>query len=102
MGEEHREQVDLIPNPGAGGYISECVVGFELGQAPLLAAAAVVEDGRPWVLQWTSALLYFIGSGLLRVCVCLRKHIILRSADRFLDFLIMRSAFYSVAGYHRR
>jgi hypothetical protein len=29
----------------------------------------------PWVLQWTSALLYFMGSGLLRVCGCLRKHI---------------------------
>ena len=47
--------------------------------------------GRPWVLQWTSALLYFMGSGLLRVCGCFHKHIIPRSADRFLVFLIMKS-----------
>jgi hypothetical protein len=33
MGEEHREQVELIPNPGAGGDIAERVVGFELGGA---------------------------------------------------------------------
>lgn len=46
MGQEHREQIDLIPNPGAGGDIAERVVGFELGEDPLLAAPAVVEDER--------------------------------------------------------
>ena len=46
MGEQHREQIDLIPNPGAGGHIAERVVGFELGEDPLLAAAPVVEDER--------------------------------------------------------
>jgi hypothetical protein len=40
MGEKHREQVDLIPNPGAGGDIAERIVGFELGEDPLLAAPA--------------------------------------------------------------
>jgi hypothetical protein len=33
MGEEHREEIDLIPDPGAGRYIAERVVGFELGEA---------------------------------------------------------------------
>jgi hypothetical protein len=46
MGEKHREQVDLIPDPGAGGDIAERVVGFELAEDPLLAFAAVVEDER--------------------------------------------------------
>jgi hypothetical protein len=46
MGEKHGEQVDLIPDPGAGRDITECVVGFELGEYPLLATPAVVEEQR--------------------------------------------------------
>ena len=41
MGEKHREQVDLIPNPGAGGDIAERVVRFELGEDPFMAAPTV-------------------------------------------------------------
>jgi hypothetical protein len=47
MGEMHREQVDLIPDPGAGGDIGERVVGFELGEDPLLAAPAESHCAAP-------------------------------------------------------
>ena len=43
MGEQHRKQADP---PGAVGDIAERVVGFELGEDPLLAAPAVVEGER--------------------------------------------------------
>ncbi len=43
VGEEHREQVDLIAAPGAGGDIIELIVGFELGKEAFLTPAAVME-----------------------------------------------------------
>jgi len=43
VGEEHREQVDLIANPGASGYIVELIVGFEFGEQAFLTSAAVME-----------------------------------------------------------
>jgi hypothetical protein len=46
MGEEHREQVELIPNPGAGGDIAERVVGFELGGAGRFSLGGEGEGSR--------------------------------------------------------
>ena len=43
VGEERRERIDLITNPGTGGNIIELIVGFKLGEDPLLAAPALVE-----------------------------------------------------------
>ncbi|MGH8604999.1 MAG: hypothetical protein ACREXR_20100 [Gammaproteobacteria bacterium] len=59
----------------------------ERGQLAVLKT----QCGQAMGLAVDFGLLYFMGSGLLRVCVCLRKHIIPRSADRFLVFLIMKS-----------
>ncbi len=36
VGEQHREQIDLITGPGRGGDIIELTVGFALGEHPLL------------------------------------------------------------------
>jgi hypothetical protein len=46
VGKQHREEIDLITDPGAGRHIIELIVGFELGEDPLLAAPALVEDKR--------------------------------------------------------
>ena len=62
MGEKHREQVDLIANPGAGGNIAKRVVGFELGEDPFLAALKMATRpgnrgavaGAYFGIQWIS------------------------------------------------
>ena len=46
VGEERREQIDLITDPGTGRDIIELIVGFELGEDPLLTAPALVEGKR--------------------------------------------------------
>ena len=43
MGEEHGEQIDLVPDPGAGGNIIELIVGFKLGEEAFLCSPAIVE-----------------------------------------------------------
>jgi len=42
VGEEHREQIDLITGPGRGGYIIELIVAFELGEDPLLTVPSTL------------------------------------------------------------
>ena len=46
VGQQRREQIDLITDPGAGRDIIELIVGFELGKDPLLTAPALVEGKR--------------------------------------------------------
>ena len=57
VGEERREQIDLITNPGTGGNIIELIVGFKLGEDPLWLP-------RPW---WKASALRALRRLLVRM-----------------------------------
>jgi hypothetical protein len=52
VGKQHREEIDLITDPGAGGDIIELIVGFELGEDPVIGELLILLQFIPHLLSW--------------------------------------------------
>ena len=43
VGQQHAQQVDLVPDPGARGDITHLIVGFQFGEQAFLSATTLME-----------------------------------------------------------